>query len=112
MEGHIHYRHNQGEIVELQQAIIPMSDYVRAVSTDDERNKLNRLLDGRYFRVREAKQACAMLVRSCKYSRATLGNYFDLMHPQILLNAQLLENAVNRYWKMFQELRDETLPVN
>ena len=112
VDSHILYRHTPEEVAALIGAAIPMAEFIKAVSKADELYKYKLVTTGKYFRVREARRVRDMLLRACKYARAQLGNYFPMMQAGILLNAQLLENATNEYWKMLQALRDESIPVH
>jgi hypothetical protein len=112
MDAICYYRHNPEEVEELSRALIPMMEHVRAVSSGFERGTLKLMLGGEFFRLKDANKVKAMLVRAVKHSRATLCEYFPSLQHDVLVNAQLLEDATNRYWRTFDRLREETLPTH
>jgi hypothetical protein len=111
VEAHVHYRHEQEEVAALQRAIIPLKAQIHAVSTANERGNMSRILGGHYFRRRDAAAMRDMLIRAAKKTKASLGDYFDLLHPQLLRDAHTLETAVRAYWKEFALSSDEVSPM-
>jgi hypothetical protein len=109
--SHIHYQHSLDEVDELAQAIIPLHDNIVAVSSNNERQKMRRILRGDYFRRADALAVRNMLLRAAKHARAHLADYFPLMRQDILQSAQTLEDAARRYWVRFRREADEVLPV-
>jgi len=112
MESVIHYRHSPDEVAELEAAIGPMMRSIRVVATGYNRTSLKKILGCEFFRAREAGAVRNMLLRAVKYSRATLHEIFPLMQQDVLIQAQDLEDATQRYWRNFQRLREETLPTH
>ena len=108
----IHYRHSPSEVAELAQAVVPMMDHIRRVSAGYDRGAIKAILGCEFFRAKAAGRARSALLRACKHARATLHEYFPMLQQQELVNAQALEDAVTRYWRNFQRLRDEVVPVH
>lgn len=112
IDSHIHFIHAADEVAALTAAVIPMAEYVAVVARSDERSKLKLITSCQYFRVRDAERVCGMLKRACKYARAHLGDYFPGMQQGIVGNIETLENATDYYWSLFEQLREETIPVH
>jgi ABC-type molybdate transport system ATPase subunit len=112
MESIIHYRHSLDEVAELAEACGPMMGSIKVVATGYNRQSLKRIVGCEFFRAREASAVKSMLLRAVKHARATLHEIFPLMQQDVLIKAQNLEDAANRYWANFQRLRQETLPVH
>jgi hypothetical protein len=106
IEAHVHFRHNDArEVAELDQAVIPMSEYIAAVSTPYQRRHMRTILDGQYFRDYQAISMVAMLLRAAKYAKLHLSDYFPLMRAQILDDALALEQAALEYKDRFEQLK-------
>jgi hypothetical protein len=112
MDCHIHFRHTPEEVAELNQAIIPMADHIRAVSSSEQRRIMTFILGGQYFRARQASRMVTMLLNAAKYAKMHLGDYFPLLHAEILDNALALEEAALNYRADFAVLKNETLPTH
>ena len=112
MESVLHYRHAPEEVVALELATVPMMDSIRRVSTPSQRSSMKRILGCEFFRAREASSVRLMLLRAVKHARATLHEIFPMMQQEVLSQSQDLEDAANRYWRNFQRLREETLPIH
>jgi uncharacterized protein (DUF885 family) len=112
IEAHIHFRHTLEEVAELNQAIIPMADHIHAVSSSEQRKAMKSILGGQYFRARQATRMVTMLLNAAKHAKAHLGDYFPLMHAEILDNALALEEAALNYRADFAVLKNETLPTH
>jgi hypothetical protein len=108
IESHIHYRHSPEETAELERAVIPMAEHVKAVVSPQFRSRIRHILKGEYFRFHEARSMRDALLRAVKQARMSLGDYFPGMRAQILVNALALEEAVQSYWIMLQNARDES----
>jgi hypothetical protein len=112
IEAIIHFRHAPEEVAELNQAIIPMADHIRAVSSSEQRKTMKIILGGEYFRARQATRMVTMLLNAAKHAKAHLGDYFPLMHAGILDNVLALEEAALNYRADFTILKSETLPTH
>src|ERR1700757_5260406 len=112
IEAIIHFRHAPEEVAELNQAIIPMADHIHAVSSSEQRRIMKSILGGEYFRARQTTRMVTMLLNAAKYATAHLGDYFPLMHAEILDNALALEEAALNYRVNFAVLKNETIPVH
>lgn len=112
MDSVVHYRHSREEVAELTQAIVPMMDHIKRVGHWHERGCLKAMLEGQFFRLKDAERTKTMLLKSVKHVRATLNEYFPMLQADMLQAAQDLEDATNRYWRNFRRLREETLPVH
>jgi hypothetical protein len=112
VDSHIHFKHSPGEVERLSQAIIPMAEHIAAVGSPYERGTMRRILNGKYFRQRDAAMTHAMLIRASKYCRAHLADYFPLMREGLLAQSQELEEAANEYWHQFQIGMLETQPTH
>jgi hypothetical protein len=112
MDAVIHFRHSREEIAELEGAIGPMLDQIKRVSTYQDRGALKAMLAGEFFRLKDAVRVRAMLLRSCKHARATLHEYFPMMQSTVVAQAEALEDATARYWRTFERLRQEELPIH
>jgi hypothetical protein len=110
IEATIYYRHSQGEIARLKAAIIPIADQLRRCSPNAE-SVVNRILDRRHFRARDADAMCAALLKAAKQVRTHMDEYFPLMHDGLIAAAEELEDAVAEYQLRFSELRSTSLPV-
>jgi hypothetical protein len=109
IEAIIHFRHAPEEVAELNQAIVPMADHIRAVSSSEQRKVMKGILAGEYFRARQATRMVTMLLNAAKHAKAHLGDFFPLMREQILDDALALEEAALDYRVRFQELKSETI---
>jgi hypothetical protein len=112
LEATIHYKHSVEEVAELDRAVKPMGEYIARSSRHGERQKMRHILGGDYFRRRDALAMKSMLLRSCKFARAHLDEYFPAMRQEILINTQILEIAANRYWRDFERLMAESTPTH
>lgn len=102
VESHIHFKHSPEEVERLSQAIIPLADNIAAVGTPYERGMMRKILNGRYFRQRDAAAMHTMLIKATKHCKAHLSDYFPLMREGLLQQSQELEDAVTDYWHHFQ----------
>ena len=112
MESVIHFRHAQAEVAQLERTAIPLMDCIKAVAYPTELPMMRRIFGGEYFRLREDERVRAMLLRSIKYAKANLNEYFPQMRDGVLINCQRLDDALSWYWGEFQRLRHETEPVH
>jgi hypothetical protein len=112
IEAIIHFRHAPEEVAELNQAVIPMADHIRAVSSSEQRRTMKSILGGEYFRARQATRMVTMLLNAAKYAKMHLSDYFPLLHAEILDNALALEEAALSYRANFATLKNETIPVH
>jgi hypothetical protein len=106
IQAHVHFRHNDArEVAELDQAAIPMTEYIASVSTHQQRWHMRTILSGQYFRAYQATEMVAMLLRAAKYAKLHLSDYFPLMRAQILDDALVLEQAALEYKDRFEALK-------
>jgi hypothetical protein len=110
--AHIHFQHTENEVVALNEAIAPMMDHIRAVSSRPQRARMRNILAGEYFRAMHARAMITMLLRAVKHARANLSDYFPTMRSFVLTDAQALEDAVTNYRATFEELKERTLPTH
>jgi hypothetical protein len=108
----VNYQHLPEEVAELATAIVPLRENIRAVATQSERDRMRAILGGEQFRYRDAKAMKKMLSRAANHARANLGNYFPLMHQEILAAAENLEEAVKHYWAEFETQEREIIPIS
>ena len=108
MDAVIHFKHSCEEVIDLELAIAPLADSIRRVSSWQCRSSMKKILNGEFFRYKEALSVRDMLLRSVKHSRQTLHEIFPLMQPEVLLQAQTLEDVTRRYWNTFLRLKEET----
>lgn len=101
VDAHVHFKHSEDEVAALAKAIVPLHDNIVAVSSPNERGNMRRILNGNYFRRRDAQGMHRMLIRAAKHSRANLQDYFPMMRSTILEQAQELEDAATAYWARF-----------
>lgn len=111
VDSNIYYTHTEQEVAGLAAAIIPLMDSINAVSTAAERHHMRRMIGCKHFRFKQAQGVKAMLLRSCKYTKVHLGEYFPLLQHDVLINTQRLEDAVNAYWLTFKKLREQTIAL-
>jgi hypothetical protein len=111
IESHIHYRHSPEETAELERAIIPMAEHVKAVASPQFRTRIRKILKGEYFRYHEARTMRAVLLRASKHAKANLSEFFPTMRSEVLINAQILENAANAYWEAFRQAQATATPM-
>jgi hypothetical protein len=111
IDAHIHYRHSPEEVSDLERAIVPMAEHLKAVANPQLRGRIRVILRGEYFREREARSMYQALLRAAKHARANLAEYFPTMRAEILINAQLLENAAHAYWESFRYAQALSLPT-
>jgi hypothetical protein len=112
IHAHILFQHSSNEVAGLNEAIAPMMDNVRAVSTQAQRAKMRAILAGEYFRAMHARAMISMLLRAVKHARAHLGEIFPTMRDFVLTDAQALEDAVTNYRVTFEALKERTLPTH
>jgi hypothetical protein len=112
IQAHIHFQHAENEVAALNEAIAPMMDNIRAVSTQHERTRMHQILNGQYFRAIHGRQMIRMLHRAAKHARANLGEIFPTMRAFVLSDAQALEDAVTNYRITFEALKEQTLPTH
>jgi hypothetical protein len=110
--AHIHFQHAENEVAALNEAIAPMMDNIRAVSTQSQRERMRGIIAGEYFRAMQARAMTSMLLRAAKHAKLNLGDYFPLMRSRILADAQALEDAVTNYRVTFEALKERTLPTH
>ena len=107
----IFYQHTPEEVEELSRVIIPLAEHIKAVSSGFERGQMRRILGCETFREGEAKAMVRMLGRAAKHARAHLSDYFPLMRPDLIRQAEELELQVSRYWRVFEYQAHELIPV-
>jgi glycogen synthase len=112
VDAHVHFKHTSEEVAALADAIVPLHDNILAVSTPYERGMMRKILNGHYFRQRDADRMRDMLIRAVKHSRANLADYFPMMRQGILEQALHLENTVNTYWADFIAATIEAQPTH
>jgi hypothetical protein len=110
IDAHIFYKHAADEVAALNDAMIPMADHVKAVSNGFDRGKMNQILAGEYFRLKEAARMHLVLLRATRHARANLGDYFPYMRQAIMENAERLESATELYWAELTHMVDQVLP--
>jgi hypothetical protein len=111
IDATVFYKHEPAEIEALSVATIPLADHIRAASAHFERQALRRILGGEYFRAGHAAAMHLMLRRACKYARAHLDDYFEIMRDGIIADVERLEEATETYWATFQKLASESVPT-
>jgi hypothetical protein len=107
----VYYSHSPDEVAELQAAIVPLMEHIRAVANPGERSRLTIILKCETFRSRDAAAVKAMLLRAAKHARAHLGDYFPMLRDDIIRQAEELEEAVKRYWFRFKSQERELIPI-
>jgi len=112
IEATIFYKHEPWEIQALSAATAPMAEHIRAVGLSFERNKTRAILNGEYFRAKDAALMRTMLLRAANHARYHLDDYFPLMRDGIIASTEQLEEAVREYWYEFQRLQNEAIPTN
>jgi hypothetical protein len=110
IEAHIFYQHTAEETAELERAIIPMAEHLKAVASPQLRSRIRQILKGEHFRFREARAMHEALLRATKHAKANLSEFFPTMRSEVLINAKILEDAANSYWLAFQEAQAASLP--
>jgi hypothetical protein len=111
IESHIHYRHTGEETAELERAIIPMAEHVKAVTSPQFRGRIRKIIKGEYFRYHEARSMRTALLRAVKHAKANLAEFFPTMRSEVLINAQILEDAANAYWEAFRAAQATATPT-
>jgi hypothetical protein len=109
IDAHIHYRHTPEETAALTAAVIPMAEYIKAVAGASFYGRIKNILGGAYFRLGEASSMRAKLLQAAKRAKASLGDYFPAMRKEILINAQILEEATHDYWATLELARRQTV---
>jgi hypothetical protein len=112
VDAHVHFKHSSEEVAALADAIVPLHDNILAVSSPYERGMMRKILNGHYFRQRDADRMRDMLIRAVKHSRANLQDYFPIMRASVLAQAQELEDAVTEYWADFIAAAIEAQPTH
>lgn len=110
IDAHIFYKHDKDEVAGLSAAMIPLADHIKAVATAPERAKIRGILDGGYFRYKEATKMRTVLQRATRHARTNLADYFPYMRTEILANAERLEVATDIYWDELQHMVQEVIP--
>lgn len=108
IDAHVFYRHRPEEVAGLRKAIIPLADHIKAVGG---LSSAAPVIDGRYFRYRQAEGLCTILLRAAKHARSHLSEYFPAMREGIIANAEILEQAVAEYWQAFERLQADSVPT-
>lgn len=111
IDATVFYKHDPAEIAPLSEATIPLAEQIRASSAQFERQALRRVLHGEYFRAGHAAVMHTMLLRTCKYARSHLTDYFPLMREGIIADVERLEEATEAYWETFQKLASQSVPT-
>lgn len=111
VEAQVFFRHTSDETTELARAVIPLDEHIRAVAHQAERQKMRRLLNGENFTLADATKVRTMLRRAANYARNHVSDYFPIMQPQLLINIETLEQALEEYWYYFQLQRKHTVPT-
>jgi hypothetical protein len=70
VDATIHYRHTPAEVADLDAAVVRMGEYIARCSRHEERYRMRQLLQGEYFRHRDAVAMKTMLLRAVKFARA------------------------------------------
>jgi hypothetical protein len=105
------YQHDLREVEELARAVAPMRTHMKASIGWQRREVIDQILKGEEFRYRDAKMMRDSLLKACKHARATMDDYFPMMHQGIMENITTLEDAVKRYWDFFEQAQEEAIPV-
>lgn len=111
IDAHIFYRHDPAEVAGLNAAMIPMADHLRAVYSGGDKAMIKRILEGQYFRYKEAKKMRTLLQRASRHARANLADYFPLMRESIMEGAERLEVATELYWDELSHMVEQVLPT-
>ena len=112
VDSHIHYKHSASEVETLSKAILPLRDDIVSVSSGNERGNMRKILNGNYFRRKDALAMKNMLLRAAKHGKASLGDYFPMMRETRLGEIQALEDAVTGYWTEFCHAATEIVPAH
>jgi hypothetical protein len=107
----VFYRHDPNEVAGLSAAMIPMADHLKAVYTGGDKAMIKRILEGQYFRFREAKKMRTLLQRASRHARANLAEYFPMLRESIMEGAERLEVATEIYWSELTHMVDQVLPT-
>jgi len=107
IEATVFYKHQPDEVQALSAATIPLADHIRAVAPGWP---YKRILNGEYFRAKQAATMRHILLRAANHARAHLDDYFPMMREQIIQDAEVLEEAVADYWREFDRLQNELIP--
>lgn len=111
IQATIFYKHDPAEVAGLSAAMIPMADHLKAVYSGGDRAMVKRILEGQYFRFKEAKKMRTLLQRASRHARANLSDYFPLMRESIMEGAERLEVAIELYWDELSHMVEEVLPT-
>jgi hypothetical protein len=106
----VFYQHDPNEVAGLSAAMIPLADHLKAVYTGGDKAMVKRILDGGYFRFREAKRMRMLLQRASRHARANLDSYFPMMREGIMDGAERLEVATEIYWSELCHMVQEVMP--
>ena len=105
IQAHVFYKHDDpDEVEDLNAAIIPMADHIKAVANGFDRGKMKQILGGEYFRLKEADRMRCVLLRATRHARANLVDYFPYMRESIMANAERLEVAIDAYWTELRQM--------
>jgi hypothetical protein len=107
----IYFRHSPEEVAELERALVPMAEHLKAVAWPPLRARIRAILRSEDFRYKEAQQMRDACLRASKHARANLAEFFPAMRSEVLINAQILENAANSYWEAFREAQAVSVAV-
>lgn len=107
----VFYKHDPNEVAGLSAAMIPLADHLRAVYSGGDKAMVKRILDGQYFRYREAKRMRMLLQRASRHARANLSDYFPMIRESIMDGAERLEVATEIYWSELTHMVDQVLPT-
>ncbi len=108
IEATIFYRHSPEEVRALSAATIPMAEHIHTVAPGWP---YKRILNGEYFRAKQAATMRTIFLRAAKHARAHLDDYFPMMRKEIIADAERLEEAVRAYWFAFQKAHGEVVPT-
>ena len=106
----VFYQHDPAEIAGLAAAMVPMADHLKAVYSGGDKAMVKRILEGQYFRFREAKRMRMLLMRASNHARANLSEYFPMMREGVMDGAERLEVAIQLYWDELTHMVDAVLP--
>jgi hypothetical protein len=112
IQAHIHFKHSPEEVAALNKAVIPMREFILAVSNQADRQRLRHVLGCEYFRSASAASVVTTLINASKHAKVHLGDFFPLMRAQILDDALALEEAALDYKHRFAELKNITIPTH
>lgn len=112
VEGHIHYKFEPQETARLIRALEPFADDLRRVTSPATIRELHSILRGGYFRRWQLKVIHGVLVKTAKFSRQNVSDFFAILREDRMGAIEELEGATDAFWQNFEYVAAATLATD